>query len=220
MSRTLAELPAEENGLLSKPRSFCPAAHPWVSVWALLFLHVLFFSGAARAEIQQHLFDISGDNGEVGSGYFTWDDQIVADGDPVAASLANTGDVIELYIEISGGNVIGGGGTTVFELSDCVGAFLENAPDFSTDINFVCNNTVNTLSGFSPNINYLNDTADAGAGLTPPVLGPSSSTLTFTPFLTRPRINSVNPVPAVPIWVLLFLVVSIPLTLRRCGGCR
>ena len=172
---------------------------------------------AAHAVIQTHTFSISGDNGETGSGQFTWDDDVVADGSPVANSLADTGAVLTLNIQISGGNVIGG--STTFTLADCVGAFLENAPDFGADINFVCNNAVNSLSGFSPYVNYMNDTDDQGVGVRPPALGPNSSTLTFTPGSTVPSLPSSHggapySIPSTPLWALLVLGLILPLLAR------
>lgn len=158
----------------------------------------------ASAGILTHTFAISGDNGETGSGTFTWDDTLVSSGSPVSNSLVNLGNIISLNIEISNGNIVGS--STVFTASDCVGAYLVDSPDFLTDINFFCNNGVNTLSGFDRNINYLNDTADFGAGLIAPVLGPSSSTLTFSSGTTSPVASgSTNSIPATPWWVLVGL---------------
>jgi hypothetical protein len=172
---------------------------------------MLFNGSLAQAAQVVHVFTINGDNGETGSGRFVYDNSVVADGDPVARSLADTGDIISLTIELSGGNVIGG--TTVFELEDCVGAYLENSPDFGIDINFWCNNGVNSLSGLEENVNYLNDAADFGAGLIEPVLGPSSSTLTIVPGRTVPlRTNSI---PATPWWALLALMAGLALAARR-----
>lgn len=166
----------------------------------------------AQAVIQQHTFSIAGDGGESGTGYFTWDDQVVSNGSSVSESLSDLGNIIDLRIEISGGNIIGG--PTVFTESDCLGAYAQNAPGFTVDINFVCNNGVNSLSPFDPpGINYLNDTVDQGAGLTVPVLGANSSTLTFTPGATGPAVGSPSPrtwsIPTLPLWALMILTAVI-----------
>lgn len=171
---------------------------------------VLCCPALAQAVIQQHTFSIAGDGGETGTGYFTWDDQVVSNGSAVSASLSDLGNIIDLRIEISGGNVIGS--TTVFTGSDCLGAYAQNSPDFTVDINFNCNNTVNTLSGFNNFINYMNDTADAGAGVRPPALGgANSSTLTFTPGVTGPAVGSPQAwsIPTLPLWALMILTAVI-----------
>ena len=185
---------------------------------------VLCCPALAQAVIQQHTFSIAGDGGETGTGYFTWDDQVVSNGSPVSASLSDLGNIIDLRIEISGGNVIGG--TTVFTESDCLGAYAQNAPDFAVDINFNCNNTVNTVSGFTNFINYMNDTADAGAGVRPPALGgANSSTLTFTAGVTAPALGappSSQPwsIPTLPLWALMILTAVIAALGRGAPGGR
>lgn len=167
----------------------------------LSFLVCLAIVPSVKAAILTHTFTISGDNGETGSGTFTWDDSAVSNGSAVSSSLADLGNIISLRIEISGGNVIAG--PSVFTNADCAGAYLEDSPDFTTDINFNCNNGVNTLSGAADNTNYLNDTVDFGAGLRRPVLGASSSTLTFSPGTTASAstTNSFS-IPATPWWSL------------------
>lgn len=171
---------------------------------ALAIAALLTTISSANAALLTHTFGISGDNGETGAGTFTWDDTVVGNGSPVSDSLVDLGAILSLSIEISGGNIIGG--TTVFTGSDCVGAYLQDSPDFLTDINVFCNNGVNTLSGRTENVNYLNDTVDFGAGLTQPILGPSSSTLTFSPGVTRPARNAgAYSIPTTPWWALLGL---------------
>jgi hypothetical protein len=165
----------------------------------------------ARAALVAHVFSITGSNGETGAGRFVYDDDLVSDGNPVANSLVDTGDIVSLSIQISGGNVVGG--STSFELSDCVGAFLENSPDFGIDINFWCNNGVNSLSGRSENLNFLNDAADFGAGLVEPVLGPLSSELAISAGSTRPV--RTNAIPASPLWSLLLLIAALAVVAKR-----
>jgi hypothetical protein len=177
------------------------------------FLCACTLTPSAHAELLMHSFSIVGDNGESGSGSFVWDNAVVADGSAVSDSLTSLGDIVSLSIEITGGNIIGG--TSVFTQGDCVGAFLENAPDFQTDINFFCNNGVNTLSGFSNNVNYLNDTVDFGAGLRQPALGVSSSTLTISPGITRRAFADANTVPSTPVWSLLLAMALILLSVSR-----
>lgn len=196
------------------PSGSCKTCRRRPRLWAAVLCLAAFTGLAgplAHAELVAHVFSITGSNGETGSGRFVYDSSAVADGDPVASSLVDTGDIISLSIQLSGGNVVGG--TTTFELSDCVGAFLEDSPDFGIDINFWCNNGVNSLSGFEENVNYLNDSADFGAGLVEPVLGPSSSALTVSAGATRPV--RTNAIPASPYWSLLLLIAGLALVAGR-----
>lgn len=190
------------------------AARGAIARWLVCAAACVAGASSANAGLLTHSFSISGDNGETGSGNFVWDDDTVINGAPVSASLSNIGDLLSLNIELSGGNVIGG--STVFTEVDCVGAFLLDSPDFTTDINFFCNNGVNTLAGISENTNFLNDTADFGAGLIPPVLGPSSSTLSLSPGQTLPvQTNRAATVPASPWWSLLGLGLFMTILGRR-----
>jgi hypothetical protein len=155
----------------------------------LLVLTVAFTSGSALAAIQMHSFTVSGDNGETGSGFFTYDDETVLDGESIG-DLESTGDLLSLELRISGGNVEGG--QTVFTLSDCFGAILQDAPDFNLDINFWCDNGPNGLEGVEVFTNVLNDNA---------------SVLTFVPGTTSPftPIQPYTPVPALPMGALAIL---------------
>ncbi len=155
----------------------------------------------ALAAIQQHTFSISGDNGETGTGMFTWDDQVVADGQPLSQDTQGTGDLLSVSITISGGNVVGG--STTFSLADCGGAWLEFTPDFMSDINFWCNNGTNSLSGIVSYTNILNDTVDQGAGDQEPQIGDNSSTLTFAPVSTSQLIQDARPIPIMGLYGLL-----------------
>ncbi len=138
-------------------------------------------SASALAAIQQHTFTITGDNGETGTGTFTWDDAVVADG-----NLLELADLLSVTINLSGGNVVGG--TTSFTLADCSWAFLLDTPDFTNDINWACDNGSNTLLGVLSYTNSLNS---------------GQSTLTFTPgAMAEAPAAAVEPVPVAPVWLL------------------
>ena len=136
------------------------------SAFKLVLACSVFVSSLTVAAIREHTFSISGDNGETGTGSFTWDDGFVSNGDEL-----ELGDLLSLSIGISGGTVIGG--STNFSLSDCDDAILWDTPTFTGDINFWCDNGVNSLFGVAPNTNELN--ADEFDG---------TSTLTFAPVST------------------------------------
>lgn len=162
----------------------------------------LLFAASASAAIQQHTFSISGNNGETGSGSFTWDDSVVPNGSALAndGSMSLPAEVLTISINISGGNTVGGSAT--FTRADCTGAYLQNTPNFTSDINFWCNNGTNILVGVDPYTNLLNG-------------GPS--VLTFTPGATAP----VTPtsVPTLSEWGMILLSSLLALgtifTLRR-----
>jgi hypothetical protein len=123
----------------------------------------LFSSSIALATVQEHAFQITGNNGETGTGTFTWDDIVVPDG----SQLNLSSNVLSIFIKISGGNVVGG--TTTFTKTDCVGAELSLTPNFTEDINFWCNNGSNDLRG----VDFYSNELNFGA-----------STLTFSPGTT------------------------------------
>jgi hypothetical protein len=162
----------------------------------------LLSAATASAAIQQHTFSISGNNGETGSGSFTWDDSVVPNGSALAndGSMSIPAEVLTISINLSGGNTVGG--STTFTRADCTGAYLQNTPDFTSDINFWCDNGTNSLVGVDPYLNLLNG-------------GPS--TLTFAPGATAPVAPTA--VPTLSEWgmVLLssLLALGTILTLRR-----
>ncbi|TGD72979.1 hypothetical protein E4634_11880 [Mangrovimicrobium sediminis] len=103
----------------------------------LLALGLLCAALPASAAVQQHNFTASGPGGITGSGYFTYDDSVVPNGDPVANNGDGPGDIdntINYAFTLSGG--IAGTGVT-FTKATCGSApALFNAPDFTVDINF------------------------------------------------------------------------------------
>ena len=158
----------------------------------------LFFAATASAAIQQHTFSISGNNGETGSGSFTWDDSVVPNGSALASdSLSLPAELLTISINISGGNTVGG--STTFTRADCTGAYLRNTPSFIQDINFWCDNGTNSLFGVEVYTNELNGGA---------------SVLTFTPGAVAP-----TSIPTLSEWGMIFLssllVLGAILTLRR-----
>lgn len=159
----------------------------------------LLFAATASAAIQQHTFSISGDNGETGSGTFTWDDSVVPNG-----SVLPFPQVLTISINISGGNTVGG--STTFTRADCTDAALAFTPDFTSgidpDINFWCDNGTNSLNGVWYYSNVLNG-------------GPS--TLTFAPGATAPV--APTSIPTLSEWGMILLssllALGTILTLRR-----
>lgn len=146
--------------------------------------------------LQQHTFTLAGSNGETGSGSFTWDDTVVANGVEVSGSPADFGNAISASFTISGGNVAGG--STTFSQANCNGAIFRVSPDFVVDINFFgCNDGTNSLDGSSPNFAFLNGT----------------SSITFTPGITStlgtPSPVASTPVPALPIGALVLLILGV-----------
>ncbi len=131
------------------------------------FVCLLCVSTLAQAAIITHHVTITGDADESGSVVFTWDDTVVSNGNGI-----ETGELLSLSITISGSNVVGG--TTTFSLADCDNAFdggapdfyLQNTPKFNEDINFWCDNGVNSIFG----VNYF-----TAALNNPPVLEPTKT---------------------------------------------
>jgi len=148
----------------------------WVGAGALML------AGGASAAIQQHTFSITGNNGETGTGTFTWDDAVVANGNALIFGV----NVLTVNISVSGGNVVGG--ATSFALADCTDAILDNTPNFGFDINFWCSNATNSLFGVAPYSNVLNQNG-------------TSSTLTFAPVSTSSAV--VKSVPTLSEWAMI-----------------
>lgn len=158
-------------------------------IQCFLVLAAALASVSTLAAIQMHSFTVSGDNGETGSGFFTYDDQTVLDGDQIGDLENTTGDLLSLELTISGGNVVGG--QTAFTLSDCFGAIMEVAPEFVDDINLWCDNGSNSLRGVEEFTNEFND---------------GDSTLTFVPGASSPApAQPSTPVPALPMGGLVIL---------------
>ncbi|WP_020209167.1 hypothetical protein [Gilvimarinus chinensis] len=149
---------------------------------------------AAHAAIQTHSFTITGSNGESGSGSFTWDDTVVANGNPLSL-----GDIISLTMTISGGNIVGS--PTTYSLTDCMGATLENTPDFTASLNWNCYNGQNQLAAQGAFSNELN----FGASSITFAAGTTSSAAPATPA-------------ALPVntwWALIALAISMILVVMR-----
>ena len=151
-------------------------------------------SALASAAIQQHTFSITGNNGETGTGSFTWDDAAISSGTLNADTESLDPKLLSINITISGGNVTGG--TSSFTRADCAGAWLQYVPDFTTDINFWCNNGSNSLEGYETYVNILNGEA---------------STLTFSPGTTT-QLSAPQTVPTLSQWGTLVLAALAALT--------
>jgi hypothetical protein len=169
----------------------------------ILTLSSLLSAATASAAIQQHTFSISGNNGETGSGTFTWDDSVVPNGSSLANDSSSLpAEVLTISINMSGGNTAGG--STTFTRAVCTGAYLHNTPDFTVDINFWCDNGTNSLYGVDP---YTND------------LNGGVSTLTFTPGTTAPVAVAPTSIPTLSEWGVIILSSLLALgtivTLRR-----
>jgi hypothetical protein len=151
---------------------------------------LLMFSNAFAAELR-HRFTLTSIGGETGSGYFTWDDAVVANGNPLPL-----GNIISGSLTITGGATPGGSQT--FELADWTSVIFNNTPNFAGNLNIAANNGVSTLTMLIP---YTAVASDGGAWTT---------NLTFTPGSTT--IANPTPVPLLDMPALIFIVLTIALT--------
>ena len=143
--------------------------------------------GSANAVERRHDFTLTGDGGETGSGFFTWDDAVILDGNnlPFLNVLAGS-------VTVTGGATPGG--TQTFALGDWTNAVLDVTPNFAADINILANNGAESLT---PTFPYINNTS-------------WGSTLTFAPGATV----LANPPRAVPLLdspglILISLLIAI-----------
>jgi hypothetical protein len=113
-----------------------------------IFLFILTCTHSNAVEMR-HNFTLTGDNGETGSGYFTWDDAIVLDGNSLI-----TANIISGSITINGGTTPGG--TQTFDLGGWGITALDVTPDFAVDLNITADNGAETLTPFNP---YLANTS-------------------------------------------------------------
>jgi len=165
----------------------------------------LILAGGASAAVRQHTFSISGDNGETGTGSFTWDDAVVANGTALNTDTSSlSANLLTVNITVSGGNVVGG--TASFTKATCQGAYLQDTPNFASDINFWCDNGTNSLFGVIFYTNALNQSG-------------TTSTLTFTPGATV--VVSTQPVPTLSEWAMIFtaslMALGTVVVMRRRG---
>ncbi|MCG7897974.1 MAG: hypothetical protein JAY99_12130 [Candidatus Thiodiazotropha lotti] len=155
-----------------------------------LFALLLIISDAFAIELR-HRFTLTGSGGETGSGYFTWDDTVVADGNPLPL-----GNLVSGSVTITGGATPGGSQT--FLLADWTNVIFINTPNFAGDLNIAGNNGVATLTTLVP---YTALASDGGAWTT---------TLTFTPGTTI--MASPIAVPLLDLPTLIFIVLVIAIT--------
>lgn len=118
----------------------------------LLFLFACVNANAV--EMRQN-FTLTGDNGETGSGFFTWDDAVILDG-----NILPLGNVMSGSLTVTGGTTPGG--TQTFALGQWTVAILRLTPDFAVDLNISADNGATTLGIFN---NYETD-ASWGSRLT------------------------------------------------------
>lgn len=161
-----------------------------------LALVAVSISISVSAAIQQHSFTITGDNGETGTGNFTWDDETVSDGSRVGATGASgTGNILSLTMTIAGGNVFADGfipGSTItFTLADCSLITADRSPDFQEELNFDCES--------EDGLNYLFPVGSSTANL-----NETATTLTFSPGATTSA-QPATPVPVLPFFGLMAL---------------
>lgn len=172
------------------------------SFFKIILSFSIFVSSLTMAAIQEHTFSISGNNGETGTGSFTWDDATVPNGSTLA-DFDYPSALLSVSITISGGNIVGG--STSFSRADCSEAVLQNTPNFAQDINFWCDNGSNTLEGVEV---YTNDLNTGGNG--------AVSTLTFSPGSTRAYATAVPTMSAYGLALtVLALFISAIWRLRR-----
>jgi len=149
-----------------------------------LILTLTTFCTSVNAQVQRHDFTLTGDGGEVGTGFFTWEDT-----DPVNGSNLPLAKVLSGSITVTGGATPAGSQT--FPLANWTLANLNQTPNFVIDINFSANNGVATLSA----VNFYTANTSWGA------------TLTFIPGATAPIAAPVapTPVPTLSTWGLFIL---------------
>jgi hypothetical protein len=107
-----------------------------------IFLFILTCTYSNAVEMR-HNFTLTGNNGETGSGFFTWDDAIVLDGNSLI-----TANIISGSVTINGGTTPGG--TQTFALGDWGITALDVTPDFALDLNITADNGATTLAPFNP----------------------------------------------------------------------
>jgi hypothetical protein len=151
-----------------------------VSLFRLSVLMLFLFacSNANAVEMRQN-FTLTGDNGETGSGFFTWDDAVVPDGNPLTLA-----DLMSGSLTVTGGTTTGG--TQTFAVGQWTVAILRYTPDFNAiippnvqpfDLNISADNGVTTLAIFDT---YTTD-ASWGSRLT---IAPGATVLANPPAAT------------------------------------
>ncbi|MCG7982479.1 MAG: hypothetical protein JAY90_06950 [Candidatus Thiodiazotropha lotti] len=153
-----------------------------------LFALLLFISDAFAIELR-HSFTFTGTGGETGNGSFTWDDTVVADGNPLPL-----GNIISGSLTITGGATPGGSQT--FTLADWTNVIFTNTPNFAGDLNIAGNNGVATLTTLIP---YTALASDGGAWTT---------TLTFIPGATTMANPIAVPLLDLPALILIVLLIA------------
>ncbi|MES9850701.1 MAG: hypothetical protein ABW170_02580 [Candidatus Thiodiazotropha sp. L084R] len=109
-----------------------------------LFTVVLFLLACANAnavEMRQN-FTLTGTGGETGSGFFTWDDAVILDG-----NILPLGNVLSGSLTVTGGATPGG--TETYILGDWTVGILNATPDFAIDLNISANNGATSLAIFN-----------------------------------------------------------------------
>jgi hypothetical protein len=106
-----------------------------------LLLFLLFCTSADAVEMRQN-FTLTGNNGETGTGFFTWDDTVILNG-----NILPLGNVMSGSITVTGGATPGG--TQTYLLGDWTVALLNATPDFAVDLNFSANNGPTNLAIFN-----------------------------------------------------------------------
>jgi len=127
-----------------------------------LIMTLILIPGLSLAATQQHSFTLTGNNGETGSGTFTWDDVANPDGTVLTISALQSAS-----FTISGGNVASS--PTTFTLADCTNFIGMLTPVFTSDLNWTCDNGDNAVEPDFANNASLNT---------------NSSTITFSPGTT------------------------------------
>ncbi|MES9867338.1 MAG: hypothetical protein ABW157_18590 [Candidatus Thiodiazotropha sp. LLP2] len=134
---------------------------------------VLFLLACVNANSveMRHNFTLTGDNGETGSGFLTWDDAVILDGNNLPFL-----NVISGSLTVNGGTTPGG--TQTFAIGDWTNAVLNLTPNFAADINILANNGAESLTPAFP---YINN-ASWGSTLT---FAPGATVLATPPAAPR-----------------------------------
>jgi hypothetical protein len=147
----------------------------------------LLMAGGANAAVQRVNFTMTGNNGEAATGYITYNDAVVGNGQAISGGGICGGgpdNSINYEINVTGGTV----GPLTFNKANCAikPAFC-NVPNFTLDVNFFsCTSLVGgaTGNGYAPNTFRITS-------------GANISDLTFTSI--SPPTPDVPPAPPQPI---------------------
>lgn len=157
-----------------------------------VLIPLLFAANSAYSAVQQVNFTMSDGAGNNATGFITYDDNVVGNGDAIAGGgLCGPApdNSINYVINISGGSL----GSVTFDKSTCATppAFCD-VPDFQVDVNFFsCTSGGATGSGTAPNTFSVTN-------------GAVSADLVFQT-ISAPQPATVASIPSLSTWGMIFL---------------